>query len=107
MDSPIYTNSANSLSSASLANLMFKLPIIKISLRAWRDGLAVKRVYCSSVGSALPKDLHLVPSTHVRQLTPTYSSSFRDSNVLFWPPSAHTHMAYIHTWAHTYIEIIF
>lgn len=93
MDSPIYTNSANSLSSASLANLMFKLSIIKISLRA----LAVKSSYCYHRGSRFssqhPHDSLHLPVTPVKR---NLMSSF-GFHMLLHASCAHNTLAHT-TW---------
>lgn len=41
--------------------------------------------------ATLTKDVRLVPSTNIRQLTTVFKFCFRESSVLFYHPGKHTH----------------
>lgn len=66
-------------------------PFEKINgARSWTDGSAVK---CN----ALAEDTSLLPSTHIRQVTNAYNSSFWRSDTLFLSPQAPEFTWYTHT----------
>lgn len=50
--------------------------------------------------TAFAEDASFVPSTHIRQLTPTYNSSSRSSTSFFWPLQVLNSHSQIHIYIH-------
>lgn len=57
-----------------------------LSVRGWPD--------VSIVRNRLAEDQSSIPSTHFRLLTAACNSSFRESDIFFWPPGAPTLMSH-------------